>query len=154
MLALHPPRWHDSAVLSFDDANALLLSIPEGSKIVVSGRQSDKPFTEEGVLVKGKDGSYLLRRQRGIFVAFFGPNITYDSITAKREQSVPPARRAQIIERQLEEEAEGDTVVRHRKPPQQRTSRYADRTTRFTNLRRRLRNRPRLRPRRLSRKKA
>jgi hypothetical protein len=44
--------------------------------------------------VKDKDGSYLLRRQRGIFVAFFGPNTTYDSIMAKREQSVPPARRA------------------------------------------------------------
>jgi hypothetical protein len=101
----------------------LLASIPEGSKIVVSGRQSDKPFTEEGVLVKDKDGSYLLRRQRGIFVAFFGPNITYDCIMAKREQSVPSARHAHIIERQLEEEAEGDTVVQHRKPPQQRTSR-------------------------------
>jgi hypothetical protein len=112
--------------LSFDEASALLASIPEGSKIVVSGHQNDKPFTEEGVLVKDKDGSYLLRRQRGIFVAFFGPNITYDSITAKREQSVPPARRAQIIERQLEEEAEGDTLLRHRKPPQQRTTRYVD----------------------------
>jgi hypothetical protein len=106
--------------------NALLASIPEGSKIVVSGRQNDKPFTEEGVLVKDKDGSYLLRRQRGIFVAFFGPNVTYDNITAKREQSVPPARRAQLIERQLEEEAEGDAVVRHRKPPQQRAPRYTD----------------------------
>jgi hypothetical protein len=76
--------------------------------------------------VKDKDGSYLLRRQRGIFVAFFGPNVTYDNITAKREQSVPPARRAQLIERQLEEEAEGDAVVRHRKPPQQRAPRYTD----------------------------
>jgi hypothetical protein len=35
-----------TTTLSFDDANALLAPIPEGSKFVVSGRQSDS-FTEE-----------------------------------------------------------------------------------------------------------
>jgi hypothetical protein len=142
--------------LSFDEASALLASIPEGSKIVVSGHQNNKPFTEEGVLVKDEDGSYLLRRQRGIFVAFFGPNITYDSITAKREQSVPPARRAQIIERQLEEEAEGDTLlaIASLRSNAQHAMSISTRKTMLTDLRLRLRNRPRLRPRRPSRKKA